>query len=86
MNLHELTLKEQLEGLKDSSFSSTELTNAYLSRIKKIDKSINSYITVTEETALEQAEKSDKDIKLTNLYCLMVYLSPIRTFFVQKTY
>jgi len=70
MNLHELTLKEQLEGLKDSSFSSTELTNAYLNRIKKIDKSINSYITVTEETALEQAEKSDKRYK-TNKHLLL---------------
>ncbi len=52
MELHELTLKEQLDGLKESSFSSVELTQEYLKRIKSKDPSINSFITVTEELAL----------------------------------
>ena len=59
MELNELTLKQQLDGLKDSSFSSTELTQDYLKRIKSKDPSINSYITVTEELALKQAKESD---------------------------
>ena len=59
MQLNELTLKEQLEGLKNSSFSSTELTQDYLKRIQDIDPSINSYITVTEELALKQAKEAD---------------------------
>ena len=63
MNLDELTLKEQLNGLKDSSFSSVELTEVYLKRINQLDASINSYITVTEDSALEQAKESDKRYK-----------------------
>ena len=59
MELHELTLKEQLEGLKNLTFSSVELTNHYLKRIKAIDPDINSYITVTEELALSQAKEAD---------------------------
>ena len=63
MNLDELTLKEQLNGLKDSSFTSVELTEVYLKRINQLDASINSYITVTEDSALEQAKESDKRYK-----------------------
>ena len=59
MELHELTLKEQLEGLKNLNFSSVELTDHYLKRIKAIDPDINSYITVTEELALSQAKEAD---------------------------
>ena len=59
MELHELTLKEQLEGLKNSTFSSVELTDHYLKRIKAIDPDINSYITITEELALSQAKEAD---------------------------
>ncbi len=59
MELNKFTLKEQLDGLRDSSFSSTELTQDYLKRIKAKDPSINSYITVTEELALKQAKKAD---------------------------
>ena len=59
MELHELTLKEQLEGLNNLTFSSVELTNHYLKRIKAIDPDINSYITITEELALLQAKEAD---------------------------
>ena len=43
MELLELTLKQQLNGLRESSFSSVELTQEYLKRIKSKDPSINSY-------------------------------------------
>ena len=59
MELNSLTLKQQLDGLNDSSFSSSELTQDYLNRIKTKDISINSYITVTEELALKQAKEAD---------------------------
>jgi len=59
MELHELTLKEQLEGLKNLTYSSVELTDHYLKRIKAIDPDINSYITITEELALLQAKEAD---------------------------
>ena len=63
MKLHELSLKDQLNGLKEGSFSSTELTQHYLDRISNFDKDLNSFITVTEESALEQAKDSDKRYK-----------------------
>ena len=47
MKLHELSLKEQLNGLKEGSFSSTELTKNYLDRIANFDNELNSFITVT---------------------------------------
>ena len=58
--LYQLSIKEKLQGLKNSFFSSSELTQSYLDRIKLIDPKINSYITVIEEEALQQAIKSEK--------------------------
>lgn len=58
--LYQLSIREKLQGLEDSSFSSIELTQSYLDRIERIDPGINSYITITQNEALEQAEKSEK--------------------------
>ena len=49
MELHKLSLIEQLEGLKKNDFSSVELTSHYLKRISEHDEKLNSFITVTEE-------------------------------------
>ncbi|MFA6410731.1 MAG: Asp-tRNA(Asn)/Glu-tRNA(Gln) amidotransferase subunit GatA [Candidatus Buchananbacteria bacterium] len=61
MNLNELTIKKANEGLKKKDFSSVELTKAYLDQIKKTDDKIKSFITVTEDLALQQAKQADKD-------------------------
>tara|TARA_Y100001970_G_scaffold290274_1_gene423402 strand:+ start:55254 stop:56711 length:1458 start_codon:yes stop_codon:yes gene_type:complete len=66
MELHKLSLKEQLQGLRELSFSSQDLTSNYLNRIKKIDPKINSFITVLEEDAMHQAEIADKRYKSGN--------------------
>jgi len=63
MKLHELSLKEQLNGLKEGSFSATELTQHYLDRIANFDKEINSFITITSDLALKQAKESEKRYK-----------------------
>ena len=63
MKLHELSLKEQLNGLKEGLFSATELTQHYLDRIANFDKDINSFITITSDLALKQAEESEKRYK-----------------------
>ena len=47
MEFHNLSLKKQLQGLKEGSFSSTELTTHYLERIEKYDVELNSFISVT---------------------------------------
>jgi len=63
MELTELTIKQAHDGLKNKDFSSVDLAKAYLQKIKKIDKDINAFLSITEDSALEQAERADKMIK-----------------------
>lgn len=56
----ELSIVETKQGLKEKKFSATELTQAYLDRIKATDDKLHSYITVTSELALKQAKKIDE--------------------------
>ncbi|MCV6609976.1 MAG: Asp-tRNA(Asn)/Glu-tRNA(Gln) amidotransferase subunit GatA [Amphritea sp.] len=58
--MFEKTLAELAQGLSSGEFSSVELTQAYLDRIKAEDGQLNSYISVTEEQALAQAEAADQ--------------------------
>ena len=60
MELHDLTIIQASKKLKDKEISSEELTKALLARIKKIDKDIFAYITLTEELALKRAQEIDK--------------------------
>jgi len=62
MKLDELTIIKAHEGLKTKHFSATELTQAYLARIKKEDDKIHAYLTVTVETALARAKEIDEKI------------------------
>src|SRR3989344_2042079 len=59
MKLNELTIKEAKGGLKSKKFSSVELTKACLEQIKKHNKDLNAFITVTEKEALDSARKAD---------------------------
>jgi len=61
-----LTIAEAHKGLKSKKFSSTELTQAYLDRIKETDNKLNAYVTVTEEVALKQAKKIDEIGQFSN--------------------
>src|SRR3989344_8220994 len=58
--LNELSIKEAREGLKEKKFSSVELTQAVLDRIKEVDPKVNAFVTVTHEEALKQAKKADE--------------------------
>lgn len=62
-DLHRLSIREMSEGLKNAQFSSRELTQHYLDRIAKIDPRVKSYVTVTAEQALKEAEAADALIK-----------------------
>ncbi|MDY6510544.1 Asp-tRNA(Asn)/Glu-tRNA(Gln) amidotransferase subunit GatA [Acinetobacter sp. YIM 103518] len=62
-DLHRLSIRELSEGLAQAKFSSRELTEHYLKRIAKIDTQVQSYITVTAEQALAQADAADAAIK-----------------------
>ena len=54
------TIAEQSRALAGGKISSVELTQSYLDRIKKLDGELNSFITVTDELALEQAKAADE--------------------------
>jgi len=56
--MHNKTIAELAKGLRSGEFSSVELTTAFLGRIKQ-HSSLNSYITVTEDLALQAAEAAD---------------------------
>ena len=58
--MHNKSLSELSAALHNSEISSVELTQHYLNRIKQHNGTLNAFITVTEERALEQAKTADK--------------------------
>ncbi|ONM44544.1 aspartyl/glutamyl-tRNA amidotransferase subunit A [Halopseudomonas pachastrellae] len=68
--MHEKTLAELSQALQSKALSSVELTQHYLKRIEQLDGSLNSYITVTAESALEQAKAADARIAAGNASAL----------------
>jgi aspartyl-tRNA(Asn)/glutamyl-tRNA(Gln) amidotransferase subunit A len=62
MKLYELTIHEAHDLLKRKEISSQELTRAVLDRIEAVDAKVGAYITVSRESAIEQARMADKAI------------------------
>ncbi len=62
INMHNKTVSELQEDLKNKKISSVELTQHFLDRIKKIDSELNSFITITEDEAIKKAKLIDKEI------------------------
>ncbi len=62
MELYKLTSHELHKLLVEKKTSSLEITKNIYERIEKLDKKINSYITLTKESALQKAEEVDKKI------------------------
>ncbi|MCW8830946.1 MAG: amidase family protein, partial [Gammaproteobacteria bacterium] len=60
---HKNTIAELSAMLQAGEVSSVELTRYFLDRIKSQDEKLNSFITVTEEQALEAAKEADEKIK-----------------------
>ena len=58
-DLTKLTLKDAVDGLKARTFSSEELTRAFLTNIEASNPSLNAYVEVTADKALAQARASD---------------------------
>ena len=57
--MHKHSITELAAGLRTRQFSSRELTQHYLKRIDAHDGALNSYVTVTAERALKQADAAD---------------------------
>lgn len=60
--MHTKTIAELAKGLRSKEYSSVELTQHFLERIKQHDSKLNSFITVTEESALAQAKAADQQL------------------------
>ncbi|MCD8327869.1 MAG: Asp-tRNA(Asn)/Glu-tRNA(Gln) amidotransferase subunit GatA [Ruminococcus sp.] len=62
MDMKNISLAKLREALDQRKLSARESTEFYLKRIKEYDADLECYITVTEEKALEQADKAQKRI------------------------
>ena len=54
-----LSVPQMIAGLRSGQFSSRELVSTYLDRIEKIDGKVHSFLTVTSESALQNADAAD---------------------------
>ena len=63
--MHDLSVSQLAEGLRNGEFSSVELTKHYVERMQKF-KDLNVFITELGERAILQAEHADKRIKEKN--------------------
>lgn len=57
--MHNLTIAQMIQQLNAGSVSSVELTRHFIERIQRLDPQLNSFITVTAEQALAQAQTAD---------------------------
>jgi aspartyl-tRNA(Asn)/glutamyl-tRNA(Gln) amidotransferase subunit A len=58
--MHNRSLAELAAALRAKECSSVELTRHFLERIRRLDERLNSFITVTEESALAAAAEADR--------------------------
>lgn len=66
MDITKLKIRDMRKMLDSGEISASELTQGYIERIKKYDGNVKSYITVTEENALESAKAAQEKIKAGN--------------------
>jgi len=61
-DLHQLSISQAHQLLKERKVSSVELTKASLKHLAEIEDNVRACVTVTEDAALRQAEEADKAI------------------------
>jgi len=57
-----LTIKEAANGIRRREYSPVDLVQACLRRIQAVDGKIHSFITVTEDLAIQQAREAEKEL------------------------
>ena len=71
-DLTDLTIAQAIKGMKNKTFSATELTTAYLENIEK-NKKYNAFVTECAQSALDSAKISDeKYLKGMNVYYAII--------------
>lgn len=63
MELNKLTIEQAHKGLVAKEFTAVELAKACFDSVRENDEKLNSFITITEEFGLQQAQEVDKKIK-----------------------
>ena len=63
MELTSLNISEAATLLKQKEISPVELTQAHLERIQRMDRQMNSFLTLTPELALQQARQAESEIQ-----------------------
>lgn len=67
MKLNELTIIDALAGLRSKKFSSTELVQSCFDQIKKLEPTLNSFVTLSEKSAIEQSATVDLSLPLAGI-------------------
>ncbi|MGB9679110.1 MAG: Asp-tRNA(Asn)/Glu-tRNA(Gln) amidotransferase subunit GatA [Thermoanaerobacteraceae bacterium] len=63
MELYKYKIHELNDLLRKKEISSQEIVKSYLNRIKDIEPSVDAFITILEDEAIENAKKADEKIK-----------------------
>lgn len=84
MELHELTIHELHEKLKNREVSSVEATKSLLARIDAVEDKVKSFITVTPEEALKNAEAADQRIAAGDMDVLTGIPIALKDIFLTK--
>jgi len=61
-DIHRMTLSQLKRNLGAKNLSSKEITESFLKRISKTNKSLNAFITITEDLAISQSVEADEII------------------------
>ncbi len=70
MELNRLTVHELQEMIKGGDISSVDIVKSVFRRIDAVENRVHSYITLLRDSALEEAEKADQEIKRGNIKAL----------------
>jgi aspartyl-tRNA(Asn)/glutamyl-tRNA(Gln) amidotransferase subunit A len=62
-DLHQLTISQAHQLLKERKISAVELTRASLAHLAKVENKVQACVTTCEDIALQQAKEADKAIK-----------------------
>jgi len=66
-----LSIAQLAEQIKKGAVSPREVTRAYLDRVQALDSKLNSYITVTAERALQEAQAAEEQIRAGGYHGLL---------------
>ena len=61
--MHNRTIAEHAQALRNKEYSSVELTRHFLDRIHRLDGRLNSFVTVVDERALSTAAQADERLR-----------------------